>query len=81
MQTKRMQKAQQAIPKLKVLDKPKGNALDHYLATLLQTRARAYAIRQKGDDGGEGGVGGGSAVAVTAPKVKANQVAPEPTAA
>ena len=73
--TKKMQKAAQQVPKLKVLDKPAHNALTNYLVSLLQSRWRGYAMRKKYDDDPESM----PEPAYASQKVKASQVAPEPT--
>ena len=73
--TKKMQKAAQQVPKLKVLDKPAHNALTNYLVSLLQSRWRGYAMRKKYDDDPESM----PEPAYASQKVKTSQVAPEPT--
>jgi len=78
--TKKMQRDAQKVPKLKVLDKPAHNALTNYLVSLLQSRWRGYAMRQK-YDGDPAAPSGDAPPSYPPPKVKANQVAPEPTPA
>jgi hypothetical protein len=83
--TKKMQKMAANLPNMKRLDamagKPVHNALTNYLVSLLQSRWRGYAMRQKYDNGT---VGGDAAQAppppyeLAPPKVKASQVMPEP---
>jgi len=79
--TKKMQKAAQQVPKLRVLDKPAHNALTNYLVSLLQSRWRGYAMRKMYEDdpaGAEAALSAESAAPAVKGKIKANQVAPSP---
>ena len=72
--TQKMQKAAQAVPHLRKLDKPAHNALTNYLVSLLQSRWRGYAMRLKVDEGGAAG----GAPPAQQQAIKQNQVAPAP---
>jgi len=85
--TNKMADAAKRVPGLKKLEKPQHNALTNYLVSLLQSRWRGYAMRDKYQREAGGGVGDMPADAPqTQPydgpsqgKVKANQVAPQPS--